>query len=257
MTIEARIQAELDRIEADESVQIIFAVESGSRAWGFPSTNSDYDVRFVYARPVWWYITVFEGRDVIECPISDELDVSGWDLRKALALLRKSNPTLMEWIDSPMVYRQHDTLATTFRNIAHRAFLPLASAHHYRSMARQHQSRGTGKDQVRLKHYLYSLRPCLAARWVIDTATQPPMQFSTLVDTYLPSGELRAIVDELLRLKSQSVETDVVDRLPALDDYIEASMLELESRMPESTPALTTLECNDIFHSMLKACWNT
>ena len=84
----------------------MWACESGSRAWGFPSVNSDYDVRFVYLRRTEDYLRASPLRDVIEIPISDELDISGWDLPKALGLFRKSNPPLLEWLQSPIVYQQ-------------------------------------------------------------------------------------------------------------------------------------------------------
>ena len=139
--IKARIEQALAILERDESVKILFAVESGSRAWGFPSRDRDYDVRFVYVRQPWDYINVYPLRDVIEKPITDELDISGWDLAKAFGLLRKSNPALMEWVRSPLVYQELPPHVETFRRLAKEAFLPLASCHHYRSMARKHQMR--------------------------------------------------------------------------------------------------------------------
>ena len=98
----------LDQIEREDDVRIVYACESGSRAWGFESTDSDWDVRFIYVHPRDWYLSIDVGekRDVIERPINDELDISGWDLRKALKLLRKSNPPLLEWLSSPIVYKE-------------------------------------------------------------------------------------------------------------------------------------------------------
>lgn len=103
--IRARIDTTLVDLEIRENIRILWAVESGSRAWGFPSPDSDYDVRFVYVRPLEWYLSLNPGRDVVELPIVDELDVAGWDLRKALRLLVKANPALLEWLSSPIVYR--------------------------------------------------------------------------------------------------------------------------------------------------------
>ena len=101
------ILVELKTLEAKECVQILFAIESGSRAWGFPSPDSDYDVRFVYARPADWYLSITPGRDVIELPIEELLDINGWDIRKALGLLLKPNPVLLEWLSSPLRYHLH------------------------------------------------------------------------------------------------------------------------------------------------------
>jgi len=104
----SQIKAELARIEEDENISILWACESGSRAWGFESQNSDYDVRFIYLQRTEEYLRASDLRDVIEKPISDDLDISGWDLPKALRLFRKSNPPLLEWLQSPIVYQGND-----------------------------------------------------------------------------------------------------------------------------------------------------
>lgn len=256
MSIQSPIQQELDRLEAKESVKIIFAVESGSRAWGFPSKDSDYDVRFIYAREPWWYISVYKGRDVIERPITDELDISGWDLQKAFGLLRKSNPALMEWVRSPILYRESQPYADNFRGLVQQAFSPLASCHHYLSMARGHQRRSARHQQVRLKHYLYSVRPCLAARWVVEFGTQPPMLFSELVEAFLPQGEVRSIIDTLIEMKSGTSEIDTVERIHELERFIDENLQTVEANLPAASSTFSKDECNRLFRAMLKACWN-
>lgn len=253
--IRDRIDKELAALEHDASIKILFAVESGSRAWGFPSRDSDYDVRFVYMRHPWDYINVYPLRDVIERPITDELDVSGWDLVKAFGLLRKSNPAIMEWVRSPLIYQEFQPHMETFRQLATQAFLPLASCHHYRSMARKHQMRSSKKEQVRLKHYLYTLRPCLSARWVIEKGSQPPMLFGELVDTFLPTGEIREVVDRLVAMKSDATEKDSVERIPVLDNFIDRSLEVIADNLPEATPSMSKAECNEQFRQMLRDCW--
>lgn len=256
MNSQSRIQQALDRLEAEASIKIVFAIESGSRAWGFPSADSDYDVRFIYAREPWWYISVYKGRDVIELPITDDLDISGWDLQKAFGLLRKSNPALMEWVRSPILYRESQPYANNFRFLAEQAFLPLASCHHYLSMAYSHQRRSAHRKKVSLKHYLYSVRPCLAARWVVEYGTQPPMLFSELVEAFLPQGEIRQIVDTLIDLKSGTLEIDTVDRLPHLESFIAENLREIEANLPAAKAAFSKEKCNSLFRTMLKACWD-
>lgn len=91
----------LQQIEKQENVRILHAVESGSRAWGFESPDSDFDVRFIYVRPRDYYLKLEQTRDVLEFPINDLLDVNGWDLQKALRLLHRSNPSVFEWFKSP------------------------------------------------------------------------------------------------------------------------------------------------------------
>ncbi len=249
-----KIQAELSAIEATEDVRILLAVESGSRAWGFPSADSDYDVRFVYARRPEWYLSVFPGRDVIERPISGLLDVSGWDLKKSLHLLRKSNPALMEWLGSPIVYRE-TLVANDYRRFAQAAFSPLASCHHYLSMMKQHQAKSASGEQVRLKTYLYALRPLLAARWVMKHGNQPPMRFSKLVDEFLPMGEVRTVVDRLIEIKSSGVESDTVARIPPLDRHLVEGYVEIERLLPVAAKSESRELFNQKFRTFLEAAW--
>src|SRR5947209_3872560 len=112
-----KIIAKLYEIEKEQSVKILYAVESGSRAWGFASKDSDYDIRFIYVHPIDWYISIEEKRDVIEYPVKDLLDFSGWDIRKALQLYKKSNPPLYEWLVSPIVYLEHGNFAQQLRDL--------------------------------------------------------------------------------------------------------------------------------------------
>src|SRR5580698_9021306 len=116
--IQQRVRDVLAQLEAERQVRVLFACESGSRAWGFASRDSDYDVRFLYVHRRDWYLSVEARRDVIELPIAEDLDVSGWDLRKALRLLRKSNPPLLEWLKSPVVYRHDPVFAVEFGALA-------------------------------------------------------------------------------------------------------------------------------------------
>ncbi len=255
-SLRPQILDELARIERDEGVLILLAVESGSRAWGFPSPDSDFDVRFVYARPPTDYIAVFEPRDVIERPISGVLDVNGWDVKKALGLLRKSNPALLEWLRSRIVYREHSAAAAYLRRLSDTAFIPLASCHHYRSMMRQHQRRGAGDSDVRFKRYLYALRPLLAARFVLEKGISPPMEFQELVDTLVPAGRIRTIIDHLVALKSRSLETDVVARIPELDDYLDEEITRIERNLPAPSDGWSKAQCNSALREVLALCFD-
>lgn len=130
------IRSRLDAIQASENVCIVYACESGSRAWGFPSADSDYDVRFLYVRPAEWYLSIDEKRDVIERPFEGGLDINGWDLKKALRLFRKSNPPLLEWLGSPIVYLEKYPVAARMRELARVSYSPSACQYHYLHMAR-------------------------------------------------------------------------------------------------------------------------
>ena len=162
----ATVLANLAEVERRHEVTVLFACESGSRGWGFASPDSDYDVRFIYVHRLPWYLTVAPGRDVIEQPLSGELDVSGWELRKALGLLRASNPTLLEWLRSPVVYRQEQPWAERLHLLAEQGFSPVRGYHHYVAMARKNLRAHLQGDVVRYKKYFYVLRPLLAARWI-------------------------------------------------------------------------------------------
>src|SRR5512138_690870 len=133
--METLITSRLAEIESDNNIKIVYACESGSRAWGFPSANSDYDVRFIYIRPVDWYLSIDEKRDVIEYPINEQLDINGWDLKKALQLLRKTNPPLLEWLGSPIIYLEKYSIAEGMRQLARDYYSASNCLYHYLHMA--------------------------------------------------------------------------------------------------------------------------
>ena len=219
----ARVLKELERVERERNVKVLYACESGSRAWGFASPDSDYDVRFVYVEKPDWFVQVYAPRDVIERPLDDELDVSGWELRKTLGLLRKSNPTLLEWLDSPLVYRQEDQATARLRELAETFYSPPAARNHYLSMARKNFRGYLQDDSVRLKKYFYVLRPLLAVRWIDQDRGRPPMTFADLLQT-VDDSALLAEVEELLVLKRNADEAAYGPRRPALHAFIEAQL---------------------------------
>ncbi|TBV04673.1 nucleotidyltransferase domain-containing protein [Phytopseudomonas dryadis] len=222
-SMRARVLEELQRVEHERNVKVLYACESGSRAWGFASPDSDYDVRFVYVEKPDWFVQVDTPRDVIERPLDDELDVSGWELRKTLGLLRKSNPTLLEWLDSPLVYRQEDEATARLRELAETFYSPPAARNHYLSMARKNFRGYLQGDSVRFKKYFYVLRPLLAVRWIDQGRGRPPMTFAELLQT-VNDNALLAEVDELLALKRNADESAYGPRRPALHTFIEAQL---------------------------------
>ena len=177
-----KIKEQLRRIEDAENIKILLAVESGSRAWGFASPDSDYDVRFVYIRSLEDYLRLDAIRDVIELPIDDVLDINGWDLQKTLRLLHKSNPTLFEWFSSPIVYKKTE-FSDKFRDLMMHYFSPKKTLYHYVSMAEGNYREYLKGDLVKAKKYFYALRPVLACQWILDRGTPPPMLFSELLKT--------------------------------------------------------------------------
>ncbi|MBN3759861.1 nucleotidyltransferase domain-containing protein [Burkholderia sp. Ac-20365] len=223
-TVRKRVMEELDHVERTFGVKVLYACESGSRGWGFASPDSDYDVRFLYVHARDWYLKVEPQRDVIERPLDDVLDVSGWELRKALQLLHRSNPTLLEWLDSPVVYREDGHWTPRLRGLADAFFSPMRGRHHYLSMAKKN-FRGYLQDEtVRYKKYLYVLRPLLAVRWIDAGLGMPPMRFADLVAGTVHDSALLAEVDELLELKMKANESEYGPRRPAIHAFVQAML---------------------------------
>ena len=220
--IAAAIAAALDAVEREEGVGIVFAIESGSRAWGFPSPDSDWDLRFVYARPTAWHIRLKPGRDVIECSLPGDIDLAGWDARKALNLLLGGNTALREWLRSPIVYRADPPLAAAFAELAARLPARAAAAHHYRRLAERVVDRYLRDTmEVNLKKYLYALRPALALRWLRENAEgEPPMDLPGLLAGVTLDAATRGDLDSLLQRKAAAAELGMGPRLPRLDALV-------------------------------------
>lgn len=218
----AEILARLDQVEAEEGATVLLAVESGSRAWGFASTDSDWDIRFVSAWPVEGYVTIRERRDVIERPIDARgIDLSGWDLRKALGLLLASNPALLEWLNSPITYRDDGRFRPSAKALFERYASRRALAHHYRSIARTHWDRSlAGDGPVKLKRYFYVVRSAAALDWVVSGRDLPPMNLHDLIAGSDLPAEARSDLDDLLALKTTQTELGEGPRRPPLDRYI-------------------------------------
>jgi len=227
-TIRSEIERHLAAIEAEQGVRILFACESGSRGWGFASPDSDYDVRFLYVHPLPWYLRVSPARDVIELPISGVLDINGWELRKALGLLKKGNATLLEWLDSPVVYRADAPFLAALRWAAECTHRPERSFHHYLHMAQGNYRAYLQGEQVRLKKYLYVLRPLLAALWIEQGRGLAPMRFQDLVDALVTAPALRDAIADLLARKRRALESGYGAPLSLIDEYIAVELARLE-----------------------------
>ncbi|MDO5691237.1 MAG: nucleotidyltransferase domain-containing protein [Pseudomonadota bacterium] len=238
--VRERILAALADIERQHRVTVLFACESGSRGWGFASPDSDYDVRFIYVNRLPWYLTVHKQRDVIELPINDVLDVGGWDLRKALGLLHESNPTLLEWLRSPIVYRQDEEAAAALGGLARSHFSRVRAWHHYAAMARKNFREYLQGEQVRTKKYLYVLRPLLAARWIAQHDDgAPPMRFAALAEGVLDSARDAALIgaiNDLLAVKMQAGEAAYGPRRELLHAFI-TQELAAHAAQPLQAPA--------------------
>lgn len=222
----------LGRIEADYGVTIVFAIESGSRAWGFPSPDSDFDVRFVYHRPLADYLGLDQPRDTIETPIDGDWDVNGWDIKKAIAQLVKGNATIGEWLNSPLIYRESGPVPIKLRDLVKRHATPQSSARHYMGLGRtcyqkdivgSPRKTGFGDEdvQVNRKKYLYALRAALAISWIERYKEVPPMAMPALLSGDIVPMALRPEIDTILHQKATMGEYMTGSRIPLFDDFIE------------------------------------
>lgn len=236
--MESIIQENLSEIEVAKNVKIIMAVESGSRAWGFASPDSDYDVRFVYVRELPEYLRLNKTRDVIEWQLDDVMDINGWDLKKALQLTHDSNPSIFEWLASPIVYKDSDQFKE-LKELSRNYYSPKKNLYHYWHMASNNYRSYLQGEKVKLKKYFYVIRPLLAAKWVSDRKTQPPMLFSELMDAELPL-ELRPIIDNLLEMKRATPEMGIASKVNELDDFINEQLEKVKKAADEQE----SVKCN-------------
>lgn len=214
-----KIIEQLKGLAANRSIKILYACESGSRAWGFPSTDSDFDVRFIYRYELDDYLSLSLPADTIELPVNELLDIGGWELRKSLQLFLKSNAPLYEWLQSPIVYYEEKKFAESLLTLKEHYFSSRAAAHHYISMASNAWSIESVSDSVRLKKYFYILRPLLAAMWITNNRTCPPMQLD-LLRNQIADDDWQNELNRLLILKKDVTEKEIVSRSKILDDWI-------------------------------------
>ena len=232
---EAVIQSRLSDIERDHSIQFLFAIESGSRAWGFPSPDSDYDVRFVYTHTPDWYLKISPGRDVIELPLESDWDINGWDIQKAIGLMLKPNPVLLEWLSSPIQYRWNEGACARLMAFADLHVHPQECLTHYFHLSKRQWDRNIEREQtVKLKKYFYVLRPVLAIRWVrMNPNALPPMNFQDLVKGTEIDPTIQDLILELLAMKAEASEIGTGDRVPAIDDLILEELHWAEQNLPD------------------------
>lgn len=216
------IVEKLHDIANSENIQHLVAVESGSRAWGFPSPDSDYDVRFIYVRPRFRYLSLANDRDVIDGPIVGDFDVSGWDIRKTLQLLLKHNAVVSEWINSPIRYLGDHPSIAALSGLIDEYFDPNGYAMHYASLAKSSAECWLGDaENVSIKRYFYALRPALAVRAIrLSPDRRPPMSLPELLAvTDLPSPLVSEICD-MVDLKSSQREAAAARRSETIEELV-------------------------------------
>jgi predicted nucleotidyltransferase len=238
----------LTEIEKKNNIKIVFACESGSRAWGFPSPDSDYDVRFIYVRPLNYYLSVAERDDQLGFAINDELDISGWDLRKVLQLMRKSNTTVFEWLQSPIIYKEDANFRNDLWNLCSNYFSQRANIYHYLGITKGAYDTIENESEIKIKKLFYVLRPLLSAKWNLEKNTIAPMSIEPLM-SILPN-HLLEIATELIKIKSTAAEGFIIKINEELKGYIDEEFNQISNVAKEITKY--TFELNKLDDFFLK-----
>lgn len=248
----------LEEIQRSNNIRILYAVESGSRGWGFASKDSDYDVRFIYVRTTDWYLSIDDRKDFIEVPIDKLLDINGWDIKKALLQFKRSNPTLMEWLSSPIVYIENHGTARKMRELLPDYFSPVPTIYHYLHTARKKYEEVLTSEEVKIKRYFYILRPLLACMWIEKYNAAPPMEFNKLMEAQTLDNSLVDEIAKLLGKKTSGLEIDIEKRNPVIMDFLENKIehfdLYLKTVRNEKKSGYEAL--NSLFRETVKEAWD-
>lgn len=256
--IQKEIRENLDEIEKKHSVRILLAVESGSRAWGFASPDSDYDVRFIYVHRPEEYLRIDPVKDVIEWQLDEVLDINGWDLKKALLAFGKGNPNIMEWANSPIVYRKAEEWET-IKKVAMKYFSEKSALCHYYGTANSTYKGFLTGDLIRYKKYFYALRPLLCCNWIERYHAAPPMEFEKLLKLFdcpddILTMDLYTDIRKLLARKTMTEEKELNPQMPVIIDFIRKEC-ERQKQISESAPddhRHDYGELNKVFRMLLK-----
>lgn len=251
------IQQQVHDLEKKYAVRIVLAIESGSRAWGFSSKNSDYDVRFIYVRPLCDYLSVQQYRDVVEIDITHNdilgvpFDFNGWDIRKALYLALKSNAVLAEWLQSPITYCSDESVVSDLLAfIRETADLATIKNHYYKLASNIWVQINENANLVKLKHYCYVLRPVLALRWISRNAVIPPMDMYSLTMKVDDAALLKEI-NNLIAIKATAIESDLIHRNPTVDAFIESVLQEQPVKLKEEISPCCRMRADKLFRKII------
>ncbi|MDQ1124378.1 nucleotidyltransferase domain-containing protein [Microbacterium trichothecenolyticum] len=254
-SLDPAVVAEIDRrlasVEVEHGVRIPWAIESGSRAWGFPSPDSDYDCRFLYIRPPESYLSLWPERDVIETPLDKTFDVNGWDLAKTVALIVKGNATAIEWLNSPIIYTGDEDFRADLLALAEDTVERGAIGRHYLHVARQQRA-----GSATLKRFFYVLRPAAALRWLAThpDAVVPPMDLPRLLAEGDVAGDVRNAATELIALKAQTREVGTGAPPTVLERFVSNELeaaASFEGAAPQKDPATVRRVADAFFRSQI------
>lgn len=228
--MEKRILQEIKRVEEKYGIEVLYACETGSRAWGFPSPDSDYDVRMIYKHPVNWYLSLSEKKDNVEYMSDDkEIDLTGWDIKKSLKLLHKSNASLLERIQSPIVYQQKEGFVKDYLELAERCYSPIATLYHYLKLAESSFTDVVEVEEYKLKRLFYALRGAMACEWIMSKQEMPPILFTKMVGELELEEELKSRILELISFKATKSEVYLHKGETLIFKFIERTITKAKS----------------------------
>ena len=247
----AEIIKKLKELEVEHNIEIVYACESGSRAWGFPSNDSDYDVRFFYKHKLDWYLSIEDKKDTIT-DVGPVLDFAGWELRKTMRLFRASNSSLYEKLRSPITYINTSELKNELLRLENEYYRPLSGVHHYLSLSKNFMRDYMNGEKVKLKKYFYVLRSTLAAIWIVEKEGVPPMEFNYLRELILDK-EVVKWIDLMLRLKMKNDETYEVNLFPPIDNWLTEAIRNIENKLTriDREPKSETERLNKLFRKWI------
>lgn len=242
----------INQLEKEQGVTILLAVESGSRAWGCPSPDSDYDVRIIYKRPKSEYLDIDDKPDTINYFHGELLDINGWDIKKTLKLIRKSNATPFEWAQSPIIYKEVNEFSSTILNLCKDYFQPRHTVNHYKGIAKNSYLSNDLAGKIKLKKLFYVLRPLMAAKWIIKKSQIPPMDIPNLI-SIIEEKDIVNHINGLLEIKSAAnedyvhiMDKQIVDFIDQEFNYVNSILIEGATEVP------STEELNSKFRQIIE-----
>jgi len=225
------ILLKLREIEVENNVKIPLAIESGSRGWGFASPDSDYDCRFVYVHKKDWYLSIFDKRDTIEYSADKVFDLNGWDLRKFIFHIIKSNAVMFEWLSSNEVYIRNEATAALLRELADEFFNPISVSYHYLSLAEKKYNEIIAADNAKLKTYFYVLRPLANLAYIEQYGKQPHMDYFRTLAEIEKEASVAHEIFRLAELKKISDESLLVYKNKTIVNYFASEIIRFKEKL--------------------------
>jgi uncharacterized protein len=248
MEILERIKNEIAKIEAT-GIEVLYACESGSRAWGFESMDSDFDVRFIYAQPQEKYLSVFDFKDTMSFPIDDLLDLDGWDLKKSLRLFSGNNMSVFEWVNSPIVYHERQDFRQELKPLEDLVFSPTKAVGHYLGTAKSTWNKHLTKKDFNIKKLFYALRPLLACRWILKYQKMAPVRFQDMLIDDLVAPSIKARILQLIDEKKNLTEKDSSTAYEDLRQYVQSEIDLINQLKLDKPSAIDQSKIDNLFRS--------